>query len=83
MIQYNYLADFVGNKIFNIEFVKANGTIRTMNARLKVKTGVKGTGKTKPNHLITVFDMNANQFRCFDRSKVLSVKCNGITFKTQ
>ena len=81
MINYNYLSEFVGNKIFNIEFIKSNGAIRTMNARLKVNKNIKGTGSTKPNHLITVFDMNAGQYRCFDRSKVLSVKCNGITFK--
>lgn len=81
MINRNLLAEFVGNKIFNIEFIKANGSIRTMNARLGVSKGVKGTGKRKPDHLITVFDMNANAFRCFNSDSVLRIKCNGITFK--
>jgi hypothetical protein len=83
MINKNFLADFVGNKIFNVEFIKKNGAIRTMNARLNVQNNLKGSGVRKPDHLITVFDMNAGAYRSFDKSSVLSVKCNGITFNIE
>ncbi len=43
MINKNFLADFVGNKIFNVEFIKKNGAIRTMNARLNVQNNLKGS----------------------------------------
>lgn len=81
MINENLLREFVGSKIFNIEFIKKNGAIRTMNARFGVSKGVTGNGPRKPGHLITVFDMNANAFRCFNNESVLRVKCNGVTFK--
>lgn len=35
--------NFVGNQVFTVEFIKKDGTKRTMNARLNVKKYVKGT----------------------------------------
>ena len=32
------------NTIFSVEFIKKDGSVRTMTARLHVKKGVKGTG---------------------------------------
>ena len=80
MINKQLLADFVGNKIFNVEFIKADGAIRTMNARLNVSKYVKGNGPAKPPHLITVYDMNAKAYRSFHCERVLSIKCNKIKF---
>ena len=81
MINKSLLREFVGSRIFNIEFIKANGAIRTMNASLGVYKYVKGNGAAKPNHIITVYDMNAKAYRSFHSERVLSIKCNGITFK--
>ncbi len=80
MIKKQLLADFVGNRIFNVEFIKKDGSIRTMNARLGVTRYVKGNGPAKPPHLITVYDMNAKAYRCFSQDRVLSIKCNKIKF---
>lgn len=53
-------------KIFTVDFTKKDGTLRTMNARLGVKKGVKGVGKNyNPSDydLLCVYDMQKAAFR--------------------
>jgi hypothetical protein len=42
-ITINEFKDFVGTGIFTVKFVKADGSVRVMNAMLKVSKYVKGT----------------------------------------
>ncbi len=54
------------NTIFSVEFIKKDGTVRTMVARLHVKKGVKGTGMAYnpiEKGLLPVWDMQKNGFR--------------------
>ena len=52
-------------KIFGITFIKKDGTLRTMSARLGVNKGIKGKAQRKEEderfNLLTVFDLNADR----------------------
>lgn len=85
-IHRSKLADFMRKLhgiIFTAEFIKKDGSVRTMNARLGVKKGVKGTGH--PNGLATpcikVFDMQKDAFRQINLATVNWVKTSGVTYK--
>ena len=71
-------------KIFNVTFVKSDGTIRNMTCRKGVtkyrKSAVlKLTQKFNPN-LVIVFDMQKREYRSFHQDKVLALKTKGMTF---
>lgn len=53
-----------GGKFFTVQFIKKDGNVRTMNCRLGVTKGIKGTGnkKSAPN-IITVWDAKKKQYR--------------------
>ena len=61
---------------FSCKTLKDDGSVRHWVARTGVKKGVKGVGRknTKEN-LVTVFDMQINQFRTLDTNKLLSFNC--------
>lgn len=63
----------VGNKIFTIEFIKKDGSLRVMNARLGVTKHLQG-GEQKYNpeelNYLTVFDMQTGAYR--------TINCNTI-----
>lgn len=69
----------VGNRIFRVKFIKADGTIRLMNARLHVTKGVSnlqnrtGTGSPKPDNVVTVYEMPEGRFRSFRIDRVLEL----------
>ena len=53
-------------KVFGVKFLKKDGSVREMSARLKVKKNIKGVGmKFAPEELgyVTAFDMNASDKR--------------------
>lgn len=67
-------------KIFNVKFVKKDGTLRSMTCRREVKKGVTGVGmKYDPAkyNLITVYDMQKG-FRMVNASTIKEVTINGI-----
>lgn len=67
-------------KIFNVKFVKKDGTLRSMTCRREVKKGVTGAGmKYNPAdyNLITVYDMQKG-FRMVNASTIKEVTINGI-----
>lgn len=72
-------------KIFNVTFLKANGELRRMNARLGVKKNLKGTGlKYDPvarGNLI-VYSMQDQGYRTIKLSNILRIKCNGNVYTT-
>lgn len=70
-------------RIFTAKFVKKNGEIRMINARLGVKKGVTGTGKyTSPlqNGMLRVYDMQKRAFRTLNVDTMLELKMNGQTY---
>tara|TARA_R110002020_G_scaffold275012_3_gene490247 strand:+ start:1290 stop:1553 length:264 start_codon:yes stop_codon:yes gene_type:complete len=65
------------NTIFSVEFIKKDGTVRTMVARLHVKKGVKGTGMAYnpiEKGLIPVWDMQKNGFRMINLKTVTKLQ---------
>mgnify|MGYP000169712272 CR=1 FL=1 len=71
-------------RFFSAEFIKANGSKRKIVARVGCHIGVKGVGRknTKEN-LVTVFDMQINQFRTLDTNKLLSFNCGCFEWKVE
>ena len=71
-------------RFFSAEFIKANGSKRKIVARVGRHIGVKGVGRknTKEN-LVTVFDMQINQFRTLDANKLLSFNCGNFAWKVE
>ena len=67
-------------KIFNVKFVKKDGTLRSMTCRREVKKGVTGAGMNynpADYNLITVYDMQKG-FRMVNASTIKEVTINGI-----
>ena len=68
-------------KIFNVKFIKKDGTKRSMTCRREVKKGVKGVGLSYDPakfNLIPVYDMQKG-FRMVNASTIEEVTINGIT----
>jgi hypothetical protein len=82
-------------KIFTVDFIKADGTPRTMNARLGVTAALavpvaKGdnkanrlsdtTFKHRPN-LLGVYEMAKNAYRCINIDTMTRLALNGVTYE--
>lgn len=73
-------------QIFGVQFIKKNGSIRDMVARLGVSKGVTGEGmKYNPAdfNLITAFDMQKNEHRHISVGTITKLKVNGQTFDVE
>lgn len=70
----------VKNKIFTIEFIKKDGTLRVMNARLGVTKHLNGGqlkyNPTELNYLI-VFDMQSGAYRTINCSTITKFTFQG------
>lgn len=67
------------SQIFNVEFIKKDGTHRLMTARLQVQKGVKGVGLNfdpSQHNLITAFDMRKGAFRMINCNNLVSLSAN-------
>jgi len=61
------------NTFFHVEFIKKDGSLRKMNARLGVKKGVKGTGMAYnpiEKGLLPVYDIEKGSFRMINLKTV-------------
>jgi hypothetical protein len=72
-------------RIFTVRFYKrTTGEFRVMNCRGRVLKGLTG-GELKfdpeSKGLITVFDMQKNEYRMINADTIQEVTINGITFK--
>ena len=68
------------NTIFSIEFIKKDGTVRNMVARLNVKKGVNGKGLSYDpiaKGLLPVWDMQKNAFIMIQLKTVTKVQIKG------
>tara|TARA_B100001250_G_C19624914_1_gene711091 strand:- start:475 stop:771 length:297 start_codon:yes stop_codon:yes gene_type:complete len=74
----------VRDKFFSIEFVKADGSKRTINGRLGVKKHLKGGRNCNvtlvPKHL-TVYDMQKKGYRNVNLSTVKTLRVSNCTYK--
>ena len=65
------------NNIFTVDFIKKDGTLRTMNCRLGVTRHLKG-GELGYNaaekNLLPVFDMVAGAYRMINVSTIIEIR---------
>jgi hypothetical protein len=69
-----------GGKIFTVTFVKKDGSVREMNARLGVKKGVKGVGMSYDpieRGLLPVYDMQKDGFRMINCKTIKKIVHRG------
>jgi hypothetical protein len=77
---FKLLDETKNGKIFFVEFLKKDGSVRRMTARRSVTKGVTGKGMSYnplSRGLLTVFDMDKGQFRQINLLKVRKFCANG------
>ena len=76
----SFLEEASDGKAFTVEFVKKNGEVRVMNARLGVKKGLTGRGmKYNPvkRGLLPVYDMQKQARRMINFDTIMSYTIHG------
>ena len=74
------LIQSTNGRIFSCVFIKKDGTIRTMNCRLKVTRYIKGTGKpisNTSNSYVTVYDLVKKSYRVINLETISNLKIGG------
>lgn len=84
----NLLKSMIKNtngKFFTCFFVKKDGTLRKMTARVGVKKGLANTGlvREEKENLVCVYDMVAHDFRFINLSTLKSLKCGKLEYKVE
>lgn len=75
----------LGGQIFSVEFIKKDGSLRKMVARLGVQKHVTGEGlKFDPiqKGLLPVFDMHKKAYRMININTIQSLKCGGKYYES-
>lgn len=78
------LTEIKNGKIFTVDFVKKDGTPRTMNARCGVSKGVKGVGRKfdpAERGYLSVYDMTKRGYRLVDIESIKEIRANGKIYK--
>ena len=72
-------------KFFTCFFVKKDGTLRKMTARVGVKKGLANNGfvREEKDNLVCVYDMVAHDFRFINLSTLKSLKCGKLEYKVE
>lgn len=84
LVMKGFIEEAKKGKIFSVDFVKKDGTVRTMNARLGVKKGLTGEGmKYDPlkRGLLPVYDMQKRDYRMINFKSLLSIRMKGQKWK--
>ena len=84
----NLLKSMIKNtngKFFTCFFVKKDGTLRKMTARVGVKKGLANDGfvREEKENLVCVYDMVAHDFRFINLSTLKSLKCGKLEYKVE
>jgi len=62
-------------KIFTVEFIKKDGTLRVINCRLGVTKHLKGGSSTlNPDKFITVYDLQSKGYRAIDKQSIKTLR---------
>ena len=71
-------------RFFSCTFIKKDGSMRVMNARIGCHKGIKGVGRkfSTPN-LVTVFDAKAKEYRMINVDTMLTFNCGNFTWKVE
>lgn len=80
MNNINLIKKLIGNKFFSVTFIKKDGTLRNMNARLGVTKHLKGGTKkynTDSLNYLTVFDLKKKAYRTINLNTLKSIKVDG------
>ena len=70
-------------RIFSITFEKADGTVKTINARLGVHKHLNGKGMRyvpENYNLMVLWSMTDKGYRAVKRDKIKSIKSNGVLY---
>ena len=70
-------------RIFGITFEKADGTVKTINARLGVRKHLNGKGMRyvpENYNLMVLWSMTDKGYRAIKRDKIKSIKSNGVLY---
>ena len=68
-------------KFFSAEFIKSDGSMRKIVARVGCHKGVKGTGrKLKKEHLIAVYEPKTKGWRTINLETLQHFKCGNFEF---
>jgi len=69
-------------KIFTVEFIKANGDYRTMNAKfLPDHTRARYVNNGEHHHCLTVHDLTKKDFRQIPLNRVIRINANGYKYQ--
>ena len=70
-------------KIFSCEFIKKDGSLRKMIARVGVSKNLKGgnNGARDKNALVTVFDMVTGAYRMINLETLTALKVAGVAYE--
>jgi len=79
----NELIKTTKEKIFSCTFIKKDGTVRNMVARVGVHKNLKGGSNSKStrNSLITVFDMLNGGYRMINLETIITLKVKGMHYQ--
>lgn len=80
------LRELVGNKIFSVEFTKKDGSLRKMVCRLGVKKHLRGGTlgyDAEALNYLTVFDMDAGEYRTININTLRSITLDGVTYEVE
>lgn len=74
--------DSAGSQFVSVQFVKQDGSERTLTFNPRDFNEIKGTGHTctDPN-IFRVRDIKLNAWRSFDARRTLSIRVNGVITK--
>ena len=83
----NLLKSMIKNtngKFFTCFFVKKDGTLRKMTARVGVKKGLANNGfvREEKDHLICVYDITAKGYRMINLDTLKSFKCGDVQYQS-
>ena len=71
-------------KFLTVDFVKKDGSLRTLTGRLGVKKHLKGgTSTLNPDDFITIFDVNAGGYRAVNRATIKRVIFQGVEYVSE
>ena len=69
---------------FSCTFIKKDGSMRIMNARIGCHKGIKGVGrKFQKDNLVTVFDAQAKEYRMINVDTMLTFQCGNFSWSVQ
>lgn len=84
--KFSNLVDELHGKIFSVNFVKKDGTIRKMTCRRGVSKYVKGVGLAydpKSKGLLAVFDMVKKEYRMVNLNTIVDCKIKGNIYSVE